>query len=84
MDDRINGAARHQAVEQDIVGHIAFNQPRLGCHGPPKAGGEIVEHHDLFARVSKSKHHMAADVTRTAGDQNCHGYLLQLSLTRSQ
>ena len=72
MDNGIKLMLRHQAGEKIRIANIAFDQLCLGRHGPPETGRQIVEHHDIFARINESQNHVAADVARAACYQNCH------------
>ena len=72
MHDRIEFVFGHQPGEQFLIADIAFDQLGLGRHGPPEAGREIVEHHDIFAGIGQRQNHVAADIARAARHQNCH------------
>ena len=72
MNDGIKFMFGHQAGEKFRIANVAFDQFCLGRHGPPEAGREIVEHHNLFAGINKSQNHVAADVACAARYQNCH------------
>ena len=37
-----------------------------------EAGGQVIEHDSPLARVDERMHHVAADITGTAGHQDCH------------
>jgi hypothetical protein len=77
MHHRIDLVFHQEPRHQIVVTHIADNQ--IACSdGLAKTFGEIVDNDDLLARLTQLPHYMAADVTGTAGDQNCifrHGFL---------
>ena len=51
------------------IAHVAFEQRHVG-HRLAKAGGEVVEDHHRLAALAQLLYRVAADVARTASDQN--------------
>jgi hypothetical protein len=69
MHDRIDAMIRHEARDEGIVAHIAHHQfarrDRLS-----ETLAEIIQNDDSFARLAQLPHHVTADISSTAGDQN--------------
>ena len=72
MNDRVELVFAHHPGEERLIANIALDKSALAAIPPTEAGGQIVEHHDLFARIDQGVDHVAADIAGAAGHQNCH------------
>ena len=75
MDDGLDPVLTDQARDQCLVAAVAGDQRHAFRDRPWKAGREIVEHDDALAGVAELKHHVAADITGSAGDQYRHRFV---------
>ncbi len=69
MHDRADGVFGEHALDQCLVADLPDHQRGVE-HGLAKAGAEVVEHDDAFARLAQLAHDVAADVAGAAGDQD--------------
>ena len=66
-----------EAVEAEVykcdgktfVNHMKRYTPR---NGRTESGGKIIDDDDSFARIGQRVHHVAADIARTAGNEDSH------------
>jgi len=56
-----------------LIAGFADDERHACSDGPTMSGGEIVEYDDALAGIDQVVDHLAADITRTAGDQDRHG-----------
>ena len=72
MHHRIEPAAFERAVERRRIEQVGFDQ-LAPLHRFAMAGGEVVQHGDAVVAQGEPARHVAADVTRSAADENMHG-----------
>jgi len=72
MHDRADAVFGNQARHEHRVGDIAEDELRAGIDIGAHAGRKIVEHDDCLAGIAERQHHMAADITGAARNQNRH------------
>ncbi len=72
MDDRVDRVAREQPAHQRGIPDIALDELGRIRHRPAEAGGQIVEHDHVLARIEQLEDHMAADEAGPARNQNTH------------
>src|SRR5215213_4462131 len=60
------------AFDQRAVANLAFVKRHALIHRCAMTAKQVVEHDHLFALFAQHLDRHAADVTRTASDQNCH------------
>ena len=70
MDDRADLLLLDQPGDQRLVADVALDEAAASGHRPAEAGGEVVDHHHLPARVEQRQHGMAADIAGAAGDEH--------------
>ena len=80
MRDRFDIVLAQTLLDQRLVADVADHEFRRLRNGFAIAGGEIVDHHDLLARIEQGEHHMAADIAGAPGHQ--YGHDESLSRTR--
>ena len=71
MDDRIDIAPFDRGFDELLIRDIADNQLGFGRYSPFEAGAQPVDDHHVFARIEHAPDHVAADVSRAAGDKSC-------------
>ena len=73
MDDRVDAVlSRMTPADELLVAAVADNKRHAGRDRPVVAGGKIVEHDHALAGIDEFKHHVAADIAGSAGDQDRH------------
>ena len=72
MKDGVEGMVAQQPGDQRAVADTAFDEGGRVRHGPPKASRQVIQNHDILARAEEFEHHVATDITRTAGDKDNH------------
>ena len=72
MDDRLHAVLAHDAADELLIADVADDERGIGRHRPAKAGRQVVEDDDALATVEELEHHVAADVTGSAGDEDGH------------
>ena len=60
------------AGQERLIAEVALDSGDVRRDGRAKAGGQIVDHDDAFARVEQRQDHVAADIAGSARDQNGH------------
>ena len=73
VDDRFDAVFANKPCDERLVAGLTDNERHAFGNGPAMSGGKIVEHDDTFAGIDQLMHHLAADITSAAGDQDCHG-----------
>ena len=72
MNDRVDLVFADEPCHQRLIASFTDNERHAVGHSPTVSSGEIVEYHDVFASVTELMHHLAADITRTARNQDRH------------
>ncbi len=75
MDDGVYGVLAQNCAHARLVPGIRHDERRRRGHGPVEPGRKIVEHQHALAGVEERVHHVASDVTGSAGDQDRHVFL---------
>ena len=77
MHDGIDGVRVEQRIECYAIGHVAGDQrdrapgQRLNAsHGLARAVDEVIDDHDVIARLEQGEHGMRADIARAAGHED--------------
>src|SRR5271168_3514465 len=72
VDNRLDVAFADELRDQRLVARLADDEWYALGDRPPKAGREIIKHHDLLVGIDELVHHVAANIAGSAGDQDCH------------
>jgi hypothetical protein len=72
VQDRLGTALDQDMIDPVALRQVAHEQPVRG-HGSAMAGREIVEDPDIVAVGKQQLDGMAADIARTAGNEDSHG-----------
>jgi hypothetical protein len=72
VHDAVDAVLVDEAGDQGLVAHVAHGEGGLLGNGPAEACRQVIENHNLLARIHKFEHHVAADIARAARHQNRH------------
>ncbi len=72
VQDGLHRVLAHDRAHQLLIAHVANDQRGVCRDRPAEARRKIVEDDDAFPGIEKLEHHVASDVSGSAGDEYTH------------